>query len=67
MTLLRKPTVESAKHLRRAEFGALIGTDRAPCVKTLRRKLDSMAAQAKGAEFGRRLARHWVEEGIVST
>jgi transposase len=67
MTLLRKPTVESAKHLRRAEFGALIGTDRAPCVKTLRRKLETMAAQAKAAEFGRRLARHWVEEGIVST
>jgi len=67
MTLLRKPTVESAKHLRRPEFGALIGTDRAPCVKTLRRKLETMAAQAKAAEFGRRLARHWVEEGIVST
>jgi len=67
MTLLRKPTIESAKHLRRAEFGALIGTDRAPCVKTLRRKLETMAAQAKAAEFGRRLARHWVEEGIVST
>jgi hypothetical protein len=67
MTLLRKPTVESAKHLRRPEFGALIGTDRAPCVKTLRRKLETMAAQATAAEFGRRLARHWVEEGIVST
>jgi hypothetical protein len=36
-------------------------------VKTLRRKLETMAAQAKAAEFGRRLARHWVEEGIVST
>ena len=42
MTLLRKPTVESAKHLRRAEFGALVGTDRAPCVKTLRRKLEAL-------------------------
>lgn len=67
MTLLGKPTVESAKHLRRAEFGALVGTDRAPCVKTLRRKLEAMVAQTHSAEFGRRLARRWVKSGIVST
>ena len=67
MTLLRKPTVESAKHLRRPEFGALVGTDRAPCVKTLRRKLDGLAAQVQAAEFGRRLARQWVEAGILAT
>jgi hypothetical protein len=67
MTLLRKPTVESAKHLRRPEFGVLVGTDRAPCVKTLRRKLDALAAQVQAAEFGRRLARQWVEAGIVAT
>ena len=67
MTLLRKPTVESAKHLRRAEFGALVGTDRAPCVKTLRRKLEVMVTQLHSAEFGRRLARRWVKAGIVAT
>jgi hypothetical protein len=67
MTLLKKPTVESAKHLRRAEFGALIGTDRAPCVKTLRRKLDTLVAQNQATEFGVRLARGWVEAGIVAT
>jgi hypothetical protein len=67
MTLLRKPTVESAKHLRRAEFGALVGTDRAPCVKTLRRKLEAMVVQLHSADFGRRLARRWVEAGIIAT
>jgi hypothetical protein len=67
MTLLGKPTVESAKHLRRAEFGALVGTDRAPCVKTLRRKLEAMVAQLHSADFGRRLARCWVEAGIIAT
>ena len=39
LTLLGKPTVESAKHLRRASFGAVVGSGRAPAVKTLRRKL----------------------------
>jgi hypothetical protein len=67
MTLLKKTTVESAKHLRRAEFGALIGTGRAPCVKTLRRKLDCLVAQNRAAAFGDRLAREWVEAGIVAT
>ncbi len=67
MALLGKPTVESAKHLRRAEFGALVGTDRAPCVKTLRRKLEAMVAQLHSADFGRRLARCWVEAGIIAT
>jgi len=36
-------------------------------VKTLRRKLDALAAQVQAAEFGRRLARQWVEAGIVAT
>jgi len=67
MTLLRKPTVESAKHLRRGEFGALVGTDRAPCVKTLRRKLEAMVAQMRATEFGVHLARRWVEAGIIVT
>ena len=67
MTLLGKPTVEPVKHLRRAEFGALVGTDRAPCVETLRRKLEAMVAQLHSADFGRRLARCWVEAGIIAT
>jgi len=67
MTLLRKTTLESAKHLRRAEFGALIGTGRAPCVKTLRRKLDGLVVQQNAAGFGHVLARRWVESGIVAS
>ena len=67
LTLLRRPTVEAAKHLRRAEFGAVLGSGRAPAVKTLRRKFAELVAQAKAAEFGVRLARRWVESGIVAT
>lgn len=67
MTLLSKTTVESAKHLRRREFGAVIGTGRAPSVKTLRRKFAELVAQGQAAEFGVGLARCWVEGGIVAT
>ena len=67
MTLLRKPTVESAKHLRRVAFGAVVGSGRAPAVKTLRRKLAELASQKQASEFGARLARRWVEGGMVAT
>lgn len=67
MTLLRKTTLESAKHLRRAAFGAVVGSGRAPAVKTLRRKLSELASQRKGSLFGTRLARAWVERGVVAT
>lgn len=67
LTLLGKTTVESAKHLRRVAFGAVVGSGRAPAVKTLRRKLAELAEQNRAAEFGTRLARRWVEGGIVAT
>ena len=66
MTLLARTTVESAKHLRRAEFGALVGTGRAPAVKTLRRKLSELVAQSKASELGTALARRWVDAGVIS-
>lgn len=65
MTILSKTTIEAAKHLRRAEFGAMIGVERAPCVKTLRRKLAALVAQGAAGELGVRLARRWVDIGLV--
>jgi hypothetical protein len=67
MTLLARTTVESAKHLRRAEFGALVGTGRAPAVKTLRRKLCELVAQSKASELGTALARRWVDGGVIQS
>ena len=67
LSLLRKTTLESAKHLRRLEFGAVVGSGRAPCVKTLRRKLVELGALGQAANFGAGLARHWVESTLVST
>ncbi|MCA1671264.1 MAG: helix-turn-helix domain-containing protein [Actinobacteria bacterium] len=67
MTILSKTTIEAAKHLRRAEFGAMIGVERAPCVKTLRRKLAALVAQGGAGELGVRLARRWVDVGLVGS
>ncbi|MGH8510390.1 MAG: putative transposase [Gammaproteobacteria bacterium] len=67
LTLLRKPTVESAKHLRRREFGALIGTGRAPATKTLRRKLLELVAQKTTSAFAEALSRRWVDDGMIAT
>lgn len=67
LTLLRKPTVESAKHLSRREFGALIGAGRAPAVKTLRRKLMELVSQQRTGAFGELLSRLWVERALVAT
>jgi transposase len=67
MTVLSRTTLEAAKHLRRAEFGAMVGSGRAPCVKTLRRKLTELVSQHMAGEFGVRLARRWVDTGLVAT
>jgi DNA-binding transcriptional regulator YhcF (GntR family) len=67
LTLLSKTTVEAAKHLRRWEFGPLVGSGRAPAVKTLRRKLAELVEQGRALEFGIELARRWVEQGVIAT
>jgi transposase len=67
MALLQTSTVEAARFLRRWEFGALIGTTRAPVVRTLRRKLANLVGQGQALEFGRQLARRWVEQAMIAT
>ena len=67
LSLFSKTTVEAAKHLRRWEFGPLVGAGRAPAVKTLRRKLGALVQQGSASRFGELLARRWVEQGVVAT
>jgi hypothetical protein len=67
LTLFSKTTVEAAKHLRRWEFGPLVGSDRAPAVKTLRRKLKELVEQGRALDFQTLLARRWVEQGLIAT
>jgi hypothetical protein len=56
LALLRDPRAEGATRIRPADLGRLLGLDRAPEVKTLRRKLTELASQAKGAALQAALA-----------
>ena len=57
MALLRIKHPEVLKEHAPAELGRLLGLDRAPEVKTLRRKLTILAAFNRAVPFGRELAR----------
>src|SRR2546428_1894 len=62
MALPRIKRPEGLKEPAPAELGRLLGLDRAPEVKTLRRKLSRLAAVGRATEFGRALARRRVAE-----
>jgi hypothetical protein len=51
LAFLRDPRAEGATRIRPADLGRVLGLDRAPEVKTLRRKLSELAALGKGAEL----------------
>ena len=57
MALLRVKRPEGLKERSPGQLGQVLGLDRAPEVKTLRRKLARLAAQGRAAELGRALAR----------
>src|SRR5664280_2048389 len=58
LALLREPRAEAATRIRPADLGRLLGLDRAPEVKTLRRKLAELAGHGKGALLQAALGRH---------
>jgi len=60
MALLRVKRPEGLKERSPRQLGQVLGLDRAPEVKTLRRKLARLAAQGRAAELGRALARRRV-------
>jgi len=57
MALLRIKRAEHLKERDPAAFGRLLGLDRAPEVKTLRRRLTRLAAHHRGEQLGAELAR----------
>jgi transposase len=61
MALLRMKRPEHLKEKDPAAFGRLLGLDRAPEVKTLRRQLTRLAAQHRAEQLGAELARVRVE------
>jgi transposase len=60
MALLRIKRPEGLKERPPDDLGRVLGLDRAPEVKTLRRKLNRLAALGRATEFGRALARRRV-------
>ena len=62
LALLRIKRPETLKEHAPQELGRLLGLDRAPEVKTLRRKLARLASEDRAVEFGRALARRRVAE-----
>jgi hypothetical protein len=62
MALLRIRTPEQLQGHPPGELGVLLGLDRAPEVKTLRRKLEELAAQQQATTFSRHLAERWVRD-----
>jgi len=62
MALLRIRRPEELRKHRPSEMGRLMGLDRTPEVKTLRRKLDRLARQGKAEAFGKKLARRRVAQ-----
>lgn len=62
LALLRIKRPENLKEHDPQALGRLLGLDRAPEVKTLRRKLDALAGRGKGLELMRALAERRVED-----
>ncbi|MFH1605406.1 MAG: putative transposase, partial [Pseudomonadota bacterium] len=62
MALLRIRTPEQLQGHPPGELGVLLGLDRAPEVKTVRRKLWELAARRQATQFSRGLAERWVQE-----
>ncbi|MCW5976595.1 MAG: helix-turn-helix domain-containing protein [Bryobacteraceae bacterium] len=62
LALLRIPRPETLKEYAPGELGRIVGLDRVPEVKTLRRKLERLALRKASQEFGRELAQRRIAE-----
>lgn len=62
---MRFSSVEAFKGAQQQDFGCLIGTDRSPALKTVRRKLQEVAVQKQGHRLVMEMARRYVQGDIV--
>jgi hypothetical protein len=62
MALLRIKSTEQLTERSPGELGILLGLDRAPEVKTLRRKLNELGERKLADEFAQKLAERWANE-----
>jgi len=62
MALLRIKSIEGLSGHAPGEFGVILGLDRAPEMRTARRKLQELAERALAGEFSQRFTRRWAED-----
>ena len=62
MALVRIKSTEGLTNHAPGEFGLVLGLDRAPEMKTARRKLVELADRGKALEFSRAFTEHWATE-----
>ena len=62
MALLRIKNPEQLKTSYPGDFGIMLGLDRCPEVKTLRRKLNELGLHNQSGQFMETLSRSWVEQ-----
>ena len=62
MALLRITSTEGLTTHAPGEFGRVLGSDRAPEMKTARRKLAELAGRGRALEFSRAFAQRWATE-----
>lgn len=62
MALVRIKSVEGLTHYAPGEFGLVLGLDRAPEMKTVRRKLGELAGRGQAREFARAFTGRWAEQ-----
>ena len=64
LALLREPRAEGATRIAPGDLGRVLGLDRAPEVKTLRRKLSELAAHGAGAQLQAALGAHHAQAAL---
>ena len=62
MAMMRIKSLEAISNHAPGEFGVILGLDRAPEMKTARRKLAELAGRGKALEFSRAFTERWAEE-----
>ena len=62
MALCRIKTTEKLRGHTPGEFGKLLGLDRAPEVRCLRRKMDELSADQSAEKWAAHLSRYWMEQ-----
>lgn len=62
VAILRIKSLEGVRYCDAGELGKLIGLDRIPEVRTLRKKVEYLSGHGDPEKWGKKLARSWMEE-----